>query len=1164
MQNKSNNNEVEINLCHSLSMSRDQERIWYLQWLNPESPVFNIGIPVRVHQQVDVPVLKKCLKRLSERHEVLRYRFPEEDGVPYILLEPEPIENLQVIDINETDEDIDKIIENKFKKLVQISFNITKDPLYRIVLLNLPDNKNVIVVVMHHIIADYTSIEILLNELGILYDDEKGLSFQKMPELNVSFSSLIQDVVKKENDQKQLEVLKDFWVKKIKNTHPFNNMPTDRARPDVPGFKGAAYFFALSKELVKRIENWCVFNDTNEGTVLLTAFQAMIHLFTNENHFITAMPLDLRGDDESRKLIGGLSKASLIHVDMSGNPNFKECVKRIQNEMLEADEHSDFLFAPVAELVQKRFSKKNVSPFQIMFNCIEMFEGNNKSKSLIMEQILVDRGISEFDLFLTMAESTEQITGVFEYNSDIFDVETIVSFAENYITFLEKAIIVPNFLVTQYLLNGRLAWNFENRKEFDLDNKVAIVSSFNVLPVEEPMMFWFDELQIPGWIEFEPSLMILKELLDPSGLFSKEDNEFNIVLFRMEDLLHFNDNSKNADGEMFTDETLSENVKDLVRALKICLNRTTTPFIIGICPSSPDSHLYKQYLHILEVEENRLTALLADLDNVCLIKKNEWQENYNVQNIFDASVDNREQMQYTNEFYTSIATLVSRRIYKLVSKPYKVIVLDCDNTLWNGEIGSDGVQGVKLYAPYVFLQQFMLKRRAEGMLLCLCSKNDENIISEYFESRADSLIKKEHIVTHKINWEPKSKNLQLLSKELNLGLDSFIFLDDNPVECAEVRANCPEVLTLEVPGNPLKIRGFLENIWAFDNLIVTEEDKCRSRMYEENGERESLKEQTLDFTRFLKELNLKVDIGQLSDSDLARSSQMTQRTNQFNFTSRERNESELEKYCFEGSAQGWVVNVEDRFGEYGLTGFMITQPDSSGIALEIESFMVSCRALGRGVEHKMVSYAGDLALKRGLQFVYINFKKSTKNKPAQIFLENLKNSEKIKNNESLIYKLSAESASKCLLIPTDDIQLLGLSREEDETLPTEQKDFNTTTSERLDYIAKNYQSIEQIVNEIDKKNGVRVAESISDIIDPITETEEIVSNIWKDVLLLETAGIFDDFFEVGGHSIAAIKLIIKLNLRFGINLDYYRFINSPNIVTIASIIDRLNEGEAAA
>src|SRR6185295_4990675 len=187
-------------------------------------------------------------------------------------------------------------------------------------------------------------------------------------------------------------------------------------------------------------------------------------------------------------------------------------------------------------------------------------------------------------------------------------------------------------------------------------------------------------------------------------------------------------------------------------------------------------------------------------------------------------------------------------------------------------------------APYRTLQEFMVGQMRAGMLLCVCSKNNEKDALEVFERRTDMALKREHFVAWRINWGRKSDNLESLAGELGLGLESFIFIDDNPAECADVRSRCPGVLALQLPQDGERIPAFLDHAWAFDHAAPTEEDQNRTRMYRENAERHKLREQACSLKEFINGLELRVEIAEASEEQLARVSQLTYRTNQFNFT----------------------------------------------------------------------------------------------------------------------------------------------------------------------------------------------------------------------------------------------------------------------------------------
>ena len=171
--------------------------------------------------------------------------------------------------------------------------------------------------------------------------------------------------------------------------------------------------------------------------------------------------------------------------------------------------------------------------------------------------------------------------------------------------------------------------------------------------------------------------------------------------------------------------------------------------------------------------------------------------------------------------------------------------------------------GVRIDEGRVKVQQFMIRQSEAGMLLCLCSKNNEADVFEVFDQRVEMLLNREHIVSYRINWNPKSHNIKSLAKELNIGLDSFIFLDDNPLECAEVQASCPEVLTVRLPEDATAVSTFLDHLWILDSIGQSREARRRSDLYKNNAQRDRLRNESLTFKEFLDSLDLEVEIAAL-------------------------------------------------------------------------------------------------------------------------------------------------------------------------------------------------------------------------------------------------------------------------------------------------------------
>ncbi len=305
-------------------------------------------------------------------------------------------------------------------------------------------------------------------------------------------------------------------------------------------------------------------------------------------------------------------------------------------------------------------------------------------------------------------------------------------------------------------------------------------------------------------------------------------------------------------------------------------------------------------------------------------------------------------------------------------------------------------------------QQFMRRQQEDGKLLVVCSKNDGADVDAVFSRGAPMPLKREHIAAWRVNWRPKSENLKSIAHELNLGLESFIFIDDNPIECAEIEAHCPEVVTLRLPEDVNIIPRFLENCWAFDQPTITREDQERNEMYRQNRLREDFQSQAMTFADFIAGLDLEVKIALVESNDFSRVSQLTQRTNQFNVSGKRRTESDLRQLSDEMKI--WTVAAKDRFGDYGLVGVLIFSVKEKSVV--VDTFLLSCRALGKGVEHRMLAELGNHAVQIGALWVDIPFVNLPCNQPALDFLESVGAADKQSRDNSLYFHFPANVARR--------------------------------------------------------------------------------------------------------------------------------------------------------
>lgn len=518
------------------------------------------------------------------------------------------------------------------------------------------------------------------------------------------------------------------------------------------------------------------------------------------------------------------------------------------------------------------------------------------------------------------------------------------------------------------------------------DFTLRVAATFTTDALLPSLRFWLNELGINGRVEAAPYGQVLQSLLDPKGLFEDRSRGANVILVRVRDWLRELSSEKAAALE-FVRAFLDDTARDFERAVKSHRAHAASETLLVFCPSYGGLSSAENIL--LRQVETDLTAALGAVPGLTVVSAVDYHPHYRVDEdaVGDPLRDQIAHIPYRDGYLHTLATIVARRLHRRLAPARKVVVVDCDNTLWRGVVGEAGAEGLEIDEGHRALQATLARLARSGVLVCLCSKNEEADVWRVFDMRDDLSLRREQIVAAMVNWQPKSENLRTLAARLNLGLDSFVFIDDNPVECAEVRARCPEVLTLQWPLETERALRLLEHVWEFDDTTSTKEDQRRTEMYREEFRRQELKAETLTFDDFINSLGLIVDIEPLAADDLRRSSQLTLRTNQFNFTTIRREESELQQLADGGRHEIRTIKVRDRFGDYGLVGLVIVERGAD--AWMLDTFLLSCRVLGRGVEHRVASEVGRLAGAAGARIVTLRVELTKRNTPAQAFLQTI-------------------------------------------------------------------------------------------------------------------------------------------------------------------------------
>ncbi len=618
-----------------------------------------------------------------------------------------------------------------------------------------------------------------------------------------------------------------------------------------------------------------------------------------------------------------------------------------------------------------------------------------------------------------------------------------------------------------------------------------------------------------------------EKLLEDSGLF-------NVYATRSGEQ---RSGSNNADA---AGTKLDRNVDEFCDALSAFMDRSTSPMILCVAPSEGTS--------FAEVER-KLSERTSQIRNVQWIGSDSILARYPVEHRHDAQSHGLAHIPYTPEGYASLGTALFRHLFNSHSKPYKVIALDCDNTLWQGECGEDGPLGVKVTEAHRYLQKFIAGQMQAGVLICLCSRNNENDVCAVFEQHPDMLLKRADLAAWQINWGKKSANLQSLSEKLGLGLDGFIFIDDNPVECAEVKARFPSVLTLTLPRDHARIPSFLDNVWAFDHSTVTDEDRRRTNFYRENRDRERLRGQSLSLRDFLAGLELRVEIHPPSAEQIARVSQLTFRTNQFNLTTIRRSEEEIAALLNEKNVRCLVASVSDRFGDYGMVGVLIHRVEEG--LCKVDTFLLSCRALGKGVEHRILSELGRRAIADGFEVIEMNCHPTEKNRPALDFITAIGAGYETDGGGGPSFRFPAEFLARLSYDPES-----APADESHHPKPVAPRRIGAANlSDRLQKIAGELHDATAISSAIIRGRITKKPQDTIDYAGPGSDTESALAGIWERILGRARVGMTENFFEAGGTSLKAVLVVAAVRKELKKALSIVALFECPTIKLLAARLD---------
>lgn len=444
-------------------------------------------------------------------------------------------------------------------------------------------------------------------------------------------------------------------------------------------------------------------------------------------------------------------------------------------------------------------------------------------------------------------------------------------------------------------------------------------------------------------------------------------------------------------GERIEGSAIDAEVDEYVRALEGASSRSRWTLVPTWLPPFAARGLGVMDLHdpvglraLLLRANTRLSTRLQEIPGCYVLDAQPWSE--------AAGPERRNRrLWYAAKVPFPLATLqaagrdVRAFLRAATGKARKVILLDLDNTLWGGVVGESGWRDLRLggHDPvgeaFVDLQRTLKALTRRGIVLGIVSKNEEDVALEAIENHPEMLLRPNDFAGWRINWSDKAMNVSQLLEELRLGPEAAVFIDDQPAERARVAEAFPTLLVPDWPQDPLAAVDCLDGLAAFDLIQVSQEDLNRAESYTAERQRRTLRNQVSTFGDWLRSLDVRVSVSELSRESLPRATQLLNKTNQMNLSTRRLSEVELWDWAQEPGRHCYTVRVQDRFGDFGLTGLFSAERD--GEILRVVDFLLSCRVMSRRVEEAMVAVAVEHGRKEGGKAVLAEFKPTDRNAP---------------------------------------------------------------------------------------------------------------------------------------------------------------------------------------
>ena len=563
--------------------------------------------------------------------------------------------------------------------------------------------------------------------------------------------------------------------------------------------------------------------------------------------------------------------------------------------------------------------------------------------------------------------------------------------------------------MSEYILDSKNTRISNSEKKL----KIGILSSFTINGLDECLKSKSEELDIEYQSFVSGYNQYNQEILNKNSKLYKFNPDITFLIIDIKkilgDFFYFSYSVTSEKRKEIIDEKISE-IKNLLLNFQKSSDKKLIISIVSMPMYSSNGILDNKsefgFYEMINKLNSELIIFAKNKQGLFVYDFNQFIHKYGEKNIFDYRQFFIGDIQISFKYIPYFANELLSYIKPSLGINRKCIVLDLDNTLWGGIVGEDGFDGIELgQTPngkaFVEFQKQLLALWEQGIILAVNSKNNFEDAIKIINEHPNMILRKKNFACIQINWNDKAENLKQIANEINIGLNSIVFLDDDKINQERIMQEFPEVLTINLPNDPSQYVSILNDLNDFNVLHRTNEDVKRGEMYTQQRERNELQKSVTNLDEFLKQLDIVVKIKKSNEFLIPRISQLTLKTNQFNLTTRRYQENEIKDLSNNSKFEVGCAQVLDKFGDNGITGvYIINKNEKSWI---IDTFLLSCRIMGRGVEDAILSKILTNAKQNGVEEIRAEFIPTAKNEPAENFLEN---SGFKKENKFWIYKLN--------------------------------------------------------------------------------------------------------------------------------------------------------------